>query len=241
VAMRPCGHQQGRRPECADGLAGVGTDAVRAGDRVVSASRVPLTGAGRASASSRKVPRHHGFTALTTIWSCSDGSSARPACFFTLGRSLCVTGLVVTTVTLLTDAGVVPEIFLPDEQMTIGFGIAVRASNLAGIPAAVRREMAAIDPGVPPYDVKTLREALADSISSQRFHLFLLGSFALAAFVLGQDPDLSADNLDSEDLVISGHSLPPGKPEDLAGRRSPNLQLLAVFIPKSQQCSLHRN
>ena len=82
------------------------------------------------------------------------------------------------------DAGVVPEIFLPDEQMTIGFGIAVRASNLAGIPAAVRREVAAIDPGVPPYDVKTLREALADSISSQRFHLFLLGSFALAAFVL---------------------------------------------------------
>jgi putative ABC transport system permease protein len=79
---------------------------------------------------------------------------------------------------------VVPEIFLADEQMTIGFGIAVRASYLAGIPAAVRREMAAIDPGVPSYDVKTLREALADSISSQRFQLFLLGSFALAAFVL---------------------------------------------------------
>jgi len=44
--------------------------------------------------------------------------------------------------------------------------------------------MAAIDASVPPYDVKTLREALADSISSQRFHLFLLGSFALAALVL---------------------------------------------------------
>ena len=82
------------------------------------------------------------------------------------------------------DADVVPEIFLPDEQMTIGFGIAVRAPDLAGVAAAVRREMAAVDPSVPPYDVKTLREALADSISSQRFHLFLLGSFALAAFVL---------------------------------------------------------
>jgi putative ABC transport system permease protein len=83
------------------------------------------------------------------------------------------------------DADAVPEVFLPvDEQMTIGFGIAVRAPNLAGIPAAVRREMAAIDSSVPPYDVKTLREALADSISSQRFHLFLFGSFALAAFVL---------------------------------------------------------
>ncbi|HTP34413.1 MAG TPA: ABC transporter permease [Candidatus Acidoferrales bacterium] len=83
------------------------------------------------------------------------------------------------------DAGVVPEIFLPvDERMTIGFSIAVRAASLAGIPAAVRREMAAIDPSVPPYDVKTLEEALAESISSQRFNLFLLGSFALAAFVL---------------------------------------------------------
>ena len=82
------------------------------------------------------------------------------------------------------DAGVVPEIFLPDEQMTIGFGIAVHAPDLAGVPAAVRRAMAAIDPSVPPYDVKTLREALADSISTQRFDLFLLGSFALAALVL---------------------------------------------------------
>jgi putative ABC transport system permease protein len=82
------------------------------------------------------------------------------------------------------DADVVPEIFLPQEQMTIGFGIAVRAADLAGIPAAVRREMAAIDASVPPYDVKTLREALADSISSQRFYLFLLGAFALAAVVL---------------------------------------------------------
>jgi hypothetical protein len=68
--------------------------------------------------------------------------------------------------------------------MTFMFDIAVRAPNLSAIPAAVRREMAAIDPSLPPYDVKTLQEALADSISSQRFNLFLLGSFALAAFVL---------------------------------------------------------
>jgi len=83
------------------------------------------------------------------------------------------------------DADVVPEIFLPfDQPMMFLFDIAVRAPNLSGIPAAVRREMAAIDPGLPPYDLKTLKEALADSISSQRFNLFLLGSFALAAFVL---------------------------------------------------------
>jgi predicted permease len=83
------------------------------------------------------------------------------------------------------DTDVVPEIFLPfDQPMMFLFDIAVRAPNLSGIPVAVRREMAAIDPSLPPYDVKTLREALGDSISSQRFNLFLLGSFALAAFVL---------------------------------------------------------
>src|ERR1035437_1904013 len=49
-----------------------------------------------AEAISRNVPRHHGPTAHPTIRSCSDGSSASPACFFIFGRSLCVTGLVVT-------------------------------------------------------------------------------------------------------------------------------------------------
>src|ERR1035437_9392711 len=44
----------------------------------------------------------------------------------------------------------------------------------------------------------------------------------------GQDPDLSADNLDSKDLVISGHSLPSGKNEHLSAG-SPELDLLAIF------------
>jgi putative ABC transport system permease protein len=88
------------------------------------------------------------------------------------------------------DADVVPEIFLPFDQqegsgaMMFQFDVAVRARNLAGVPAAVRHEMAAIDATLPPYDMKTLREALADTISSRRFGLFLLGSFAVAAFVL---------------------------------------------------------
>src|SRR5665811_2476773 len=56
----------------------------------------------------------------------------------------------------------------------------------------------------------------------------------------GQDPDLSADNLDSEDLVTSGHRLPRREPEDLAGR-SPDLQILAVLIPISRHYSLHRD
>jgi ABC-type antimicrobial peptide transport system permease subunit len=64
------------------------------------------------------------------------------------------------------------------------FDVVVRAPDLRGIPAAARREMAAIDSSVPPYDVKTLDALLAESIASQRFNLFLLGTFALSAFVL---------------------------------------------------------
>jgi len=65
---------------------------------------------------------------------------------------------------------------LPDEQMTIGFGIAVRASNLAGIrqPCGVKWRPSILASA---YDVKTLREALPIP-SRPRFHLFLLGSFA---------------------------------------------------------------
>ena len=55
----------------------------------------------------------------------------------------------------------------------------------------------------------------------------------------GQDPDLSADYLDSEDLVTSGHDLPRREPEDLAGR-SPDLDLLTVLIPKCRHHSFHR-
>src|SRR5262249_38091738 len=106
-----------------------------------------------------------------------------------IGRTLKITepyvvvGVVADLRYTKLDAGVVPEIFLPFGPPAIFmFDVAVRAPNLAGIPAAVRREMAAIDPSVPPYDVKTLEEALADSISPQRFNLFLLGLFAVAAF-----------------------------------------------------------
>src|ERR1017187_9403345 len=55
----------------------------------------------------------------------------------------------------------------------------------------------------------------------------------------GEDPDLSADNLDSEDLVPSGDGLPRRKAEHLSGR-SPDLDLLTILIPKCRHHSFHR-
>src|ERR1017187_9699226 len=54
----------------------------------------------------------------------------------------------------------------------------------------------------------------------------------------GQDPDVIAVRLYPEELVPSSHRLPRGKAEHLAGR-SPNVDLLAVFIPISRHYSLH--
>src|ERR1035441_1087733 len=48
-----------------------------------------------------------------------------------------------------------------------------------------------------------------------------------------EDPHVIAVRLDPEDLVTSGHGLPRRKAEHLSGR-SPDLDLLAVIVPKSR-------
>ena len=110
-----------------------------------------------------------------------------------IGRSLSVprpavvVGVVADLRYTRLDADAVPEVFLPFQPSAMSmflFDAAVRARDLSGIPAAVRRELAAIDRGVPAYDVKTLDRVLADSIAPNRFHLFLLGAFAVSAFIL---------------------------------------------------------
>src|ERR1035437_9865683 len=55
----------------------------------------------------------------------------------------------------------------------------------------------------------------------------------------GQDPDLSADNLDPEHLVTSGDGLTRREPEHLAAG-SPELDLLSVLVPESRYHSLQR-
>src|ERR1019366_7565767 len=55
-----------------------------------------------------------------------------------------------------------------------------------------------------------------------------------------EDPHVIAVRLYPEDLVTTGHSLPRRKAEHLPGR-SPDFQLIAVFIPISRHHSLHRH
>ncbi len=109
-----------------------------------------------------------------------------------IGRSLSVpqeavvVGVVADLRYTRLDADAPPEVFFPFQQnlMTFLSDVAVHANNPSALQPAIRREIAAIDPTQPAYDMKTLDRALADSIAPQRFNLFLLGTFAASALAL---------------------------------------------------------
>jgi len=66
-----------------------------------------------------------------------------------------------------------------------GMKVMVRAEgDLAALVPAVRREVAAIDPELPVYEVKTMEAAVDESLSGRRFALLLLGLFAAVALAL---------------------------------------------------------
>lgn len=101
-------------------------------------------------------------------------------------RPAVVVGVIADLRYTRLDADATPEIFqpFPDHFTMFQFDVALRAPVRSGIAKAARTAMTAIDSGVPPYDVKTLEDSLAESIAPQRFNLFLLGTFAVSAFLL---------------------------------------------------------
>jgi putative ABC transport system permease protein len=106
---------------------------------------------------------------------------------FTAAGPLTVVGVVSDVKYSKLDAAAVPEIFIPLERapMLMGAELAARASaSPAAIIPALRELISDIDPDQAIYDVKTLDDALAQSIAPRRFNLFLLDGFALSALLL---------------------------------------------------------
>jgi putative ABC transport system permease protein len=63
--------------------------------------------------------------------------------------------------------------------------LAVRtATEPASASATIRAGIKEVSPGTPVYDVRTMADRVADSISPQRFNMFLLAVFAGIALVL---------------------------------------------------------
>ena len=79
-----------------------------------------------------------------------------------------------------------PETYVTYTQWPSRYTTLVLRSGLdpAGLTASVRREVLAVDPDVPVYDVKTMREVLDGSLASRRFNMALLGLFAVLAVLL---------------------------------------------------------
>jgi putative ABC transport system permease protein len=110
-----------------------------------------------------------------------------------LGRQISTTdkATVVGVVTNLKysqlDADPPAEIYLPYPQAPFlpGAGVAVpTAGDALAMAPAIRKLISGIDPTQPLFNVKSMEQALSDSIAPRRFNLFLLGTFAAVALLL---------------------------------------------------------
>lgn len=85
------------------------------------------------------------------------------------------------------DAPAEPEVYVSYVHVPIGSGIAL-VVRTPGDPVAIvptiRRVMADLDGAQPVYDVRTLEDALTDSVTPRRFTAVLLNAFALTALML---------------------------------------------------------
>ncbi len=85
------------------------------------------------------------------------------------------------------DASAEPEVYIPYQLSTslLGLTIMVRtATDATAMAPAIRKAIANVDRTQPVAAVKTLEQALADSIAPRRFNLYLLGAFASSALLL---------------------------------------------------------
>ena len=84
------------------------------------------------------------------------------------------------------NADVDPTFYLPFDQTPVeGIAITARtAAPPASITSALRGVVRDLDPTLPVYDVQTMEQHVAASVSRQRFYATLLGVFAAVALVL---------------------------------------------------------
>jgi predicted permease len=76
-------------------------------------------------------------------------------------------------------------LYLPHEQEPNGtMYLVVRTNDPSAAATAVEREVHALDPNAPVYDVKTMAQRLSESLTRRRFAVFALGLFALVAMLL---------------------------------------------------------
>ena len=84
------------------------------------------------------------------------------------------------------DTDAAPEIFFHHTDAPIFGSVVVMRTDgdpLAAAPA-IRKELSTVDPTQSFFRIRTMEQAIADSIAPRRFNLLLLGTFALVAMFL---------------------------------------------------------
>jgi putative ABC transport system permease protein len=129
--------------------------------------------------------------AATLLWPGQDPLGHRLTIGTTMGMgqnrvSGEVVGVVRDTRDFGLDANARPETFFAHAQVPVGFmSIVLRT---VGDPDALTRSaaaaVAALDPEVPAFDVRTMNERVSESVARPRFYLLLLGTFSVVALVL---------------------------------------------------------
>jgi putative ABC transport system permease protein len=84
------------------------------------------------------------------------------------------------------DAASVPHIYLSEPQApAYGSVVYLRTAGDPGtLGEAIRREVQAVDPGVPVFGIRTMDDVVARTLAARRFALELLGVFAAIAFLI---------------------------------------------------------
>jgi predicted permease len=79
-----------------------------------------------------------------------------------------------------------PAYYFPHSQVAASglYLVARTGVEPSSLAAAIVREIHAVDPDVPVYDVLTMQSRLHDSLARQRFSMTMLGAFAAFALVL---------------------------------------------------------
>jgi len=97
-----------------------------------------------------------------------------------------IVGVVGDVKRLTLDAATVPDVFMPYWQWPMQTpALVVRATaDTAGIAAAIRDEVRAVNPRLPAPPVRAMEEVLADVVAQPRFYTALSGLFGVTALLL---------------------------------------------------------
>jgi predicted permease len=98
-------------------------------------------------------------------------------------RQMTIVGVVATVKHYGLDIDGRIVVYRPSPGL-LTYQVARTASDPAAVAGAIVREIHALDPTIPVYDVRTMDDRMQDSLARQRFAAIMLGAFAVFALLL---------------------------------------------------------